>query len=231
MRRIISATIAMALALVAPIVYTAGQDADKKVAGGGIAAPGWMGKIDATSAAKGMTINDSKFTAKGPDIQVQTGPPGIYWSAKNVAKGDFAVKATFKDMKSDAGHPHPVGLFIGGNNLETDKPTYLYCVAYTNGTFLVRQFVDGQVSTVVRQAPNAAVKGPDANGLSTNEVGWTVKGGKAECVINGASVASFDQGATVGTAKVTGTDGVFGLRVAHNMSATVSGFGLSTIGR
>jgi hypothetical protein len=227
MRRIISATIAIALALVAPIVYTAGQDADKKVAGGGIAAPGWMGKIDASSAAKGMTINDSKFTAKGPDIQVQTGPPGIYWSAKNVAKGDFSVKAMFKDMKSDAGHPHPVGVFIGGNNLDTDKPTYLYCMAYTNGTFLVRQFVDGQVQPVSKQAPNAAVKGPDASGVSTNEVGWTVKGGKAECVINGTSVASFDAGAAVGNTKLTGTDGIYGLRVAHNMSATISGFGLS----
>lgn len=219
MRLVHASVFAIAAALVMPVLHA--QDADKKVAGGGITAPGWKGKVDAGSAKTGMTINDSKFVQKGTDIQVQTGPAATYWNPAHTAKGDYTVKATFKDMKSDAGHAHPVGVFIGGSGLDTDAPSFTYCVAYTDGSFLVRQFKGAApVATVMRKTPNDVVKKPGADGLTTNEVGWTVKGGKAECVINGTSVASFDAAAVP-------ADGTYGLRIAHNMSAVVSGFGMS----
>ena len=37
-------------------------------------------------------------------------------------------------------HPHPYGVFIGGNDLGTDNQRYLYCAAYGNGNFIVRGF-------------------------------------------------------------------------------------------
>ena len=228
MRLVKGIALASALAVSVLAVQTQAQDADRKVAGGGITGAGWKGKVDITSAAKGMTINDSKFTAKGSEIELVVGPPAIYWNPAHVGKGDYTVKATFKDMKSEAGHPHPVGVFIGGSNLETDQQQYLYCVAYTDGSFLVRQFNGPAVATVMRKTPNPAVKGPDASGLSTNEVAWSVKGGKAECLINGTSVASFDASTVVGQGgKLNPVEGIYGLRVAHNMRAVVTGFGIS----
>ena len=46
------------------------QDTSRKVPGGGIKAPGWQGKVDATEAAKGAKIDDSKFVQQGNEIQV-----------------------------------------------------------------------------------------------------------------------------------------------------------------
>jgi hypothetical protein len=49
-----------------------------------------------------------------------------------------------------------------------------------------------------------------------------VKGGKADCVINGATVASLPAADIVGAGKLESTDGVWGIRVSHNMDLTVS---------
>ena len=37
-------------------------------------------------------------------------------------------------------HPHPYGIFIAGNDMGTDRQSYLYCAAYGDGTFIVRGF-------------------------------------------------------------------------------------------
>jgi hypothetical protein len=213
---------AVAIALVVPAGLTA-QDADRKVAGGGITVAGWKGKVDSPSK-QGLTINDSKFSMQGPDLRFVIGPPAIYWNPAHTAKGDFTVKGTFKDVISDAGHPHSAGVFIGGTNLDTDEQNYTYCVAYTDGAFMIRQFTGLKVATLSRKAPHAAVKS-GATG-ATNEIGWTVKGGRAECVINGQVVAGFDKGQTVGAVTFQPTDGIYGIRVTHNMNLTVAGFGL-----
>lgn len=221
MRLVYASVFAVTIALLLPSVHQAqGQDADRVIKDGGIKAPGWQGKVDAGAAGKGMTVNSSRFMMKGNDIDIMTGPATTYWNPANTAKGDFTVKATFKDLKSDAGHPHAAGLFIGGSNLESDQPTYVYCLAYTDGSFLIRQMTGPKAATLVRKTPNAAVKGPDAKGLVTNEVAWTVKGNRAECMINGTSVGGVDKPAVT-------TDGIYGIRANHNISTTVTGFGLA----
>jgi hypothetical protein len=50
-----------------------------------------------------------------------------------------------------------------------------------------------------------------------------VKGDKVECAINGTVVASYDKSAVVGPGKLKSTDGVYGIRFAHNTEGTVSG--------
>ena len=45
------------------------QDADKKVAGGGITVKGWQGRVD-TGNRQGLTINDSKLAPEGSWLAV-----------------------------------------------------------------------------------------------------------------------------------------------------------------
>jgi len=205
------------------------QEADRKVAGGGITAKGWQGKIDAGSAKQGRTIADSKFDQEGNALHLKVGPAAIYWNPANTAKGDYTVKATFKETKVTSDHPHPYGVFIGGKNLDTDKPNLMYCVAYGDGTFLVRQFVatGNGVANIAKRQPHAAVHKAGSDGGVTNDVGWSVKGGRAECVINGTSVAGFDGAEIVGPDKLESTDGIYGIRVSHNIDVTVSGLGVT----
>ncbi len=65
------------------------QDTSRKVAGGGISAPGWKGKVDANEAAKGAKIEDSKVALKGSEIQINNGPAAIYWNPADKAAGPY----------------------------------------------------------------------------------------------------------------------------------------------
>jgi hypothetical protein len=204
------------------------QDADKKVAGGGITVPGWKGKED-TGNKQGLTVKDSKFAPEGKGFRLTTGPAALYWSDKNVAKGDYSVKATFTEPKQAFSHPHPYGVFIGGESLDGGTGNALYCVAYRNGNYIIRGFSGGKRFDIVpKGTPHDAVKkaaGPEAEVVQ--EVGWTVKGDSVECVINGTSVWKGTKADVTGPGKLTSTDGIAGIRVSHNSDAVVTGFAVS----
>jgi hypothetical protein len=225
MRLVHACAFAVALTLLLPAVSSAQADEDKDrvVAGGGITVPGWRGKIDSGAAAKGATINNSKFVQQGKDLHLTIGPAAIYWNPANTAKGDYTVKATFKETKMMTDHPHPAGVFIGGNNLDTEKQTFMYCTVYGTGMYLVRLFNGDTVTTLVKRMPHDAVHKAAADGSVTNDIGWTVKGDRAECIVNGTAVAGFNKSEIVGPGKLDSLDGVYGIRVSHNMDVVVSG--------
>src|SRR5258708_36735296 len=118
------------------------QDTSRKVPGGGIKAAGWQGKVDAGEAAKGGKIEDSKLVLEGGELQLNNGPAAGYWNPANKGTGAFTVSATFTEPKymSSNDHPHPYGLFIGGNKLDTHQPRLLFCTPHGNRTFLARGF-------------------------------------------------------------------------------------------
>ncbi len=202
------------------------QDADRSVKDGGILVAGWKGKIDRRAASQGKTIKDSKFASTGNMLHLTIGPAAYYWRDADVAKGDYEVKATFTELKETASHPHSFGLFIGGAGLEGDTETLMYCIVYGNGTYSAKTFHGAKVTTLVPPTEHAAVHKADAAGKSTNEVGWKVAGGKASCVINGTAVKTFDSAEVIGADKLTSLNGVFGIRVTHNVDLTVAGMGL-----
>ena len=199
------------------------QDADRSVKGGGITVSGWKGRVDRRPASGGKTINDSKFASEGGALRMSVGPAAIYWNDGNTAKGDYEVKASFKEHKMAASHPHSYGIFIGGSGLESDTEKLAYCIVYGNGTYSVKTFNGAKVTTVVDRAASEALHKADANGESTNEIGWRVKGGKVSCVVNGTEVKSFEKAELVGAEMLDALDGVYGIRVSHNLELTVSG--------
>lgn len=199
------------------------QDADRVVAGGGINVPGWTGAIDARAATQGRTINDSKFERQGTNYRLTIGPAASYWNPANMATGNYTVKGTFVEPKQTFDHPHPSGLFIGGNKLGTPEQSLVYCTAYRDGSFIVRRFNGNTATQLVRKSPNPAVKkAATADESVTQEIAWVVKDGRAECMINGTSVAAIEKADLVGAGKLESTDGIWGIRVSHNMDVTVS---------
>ncbi len=202
-------------------------DASRVVAGGGILVPGWMGVIDPNEAARGGMLSGAKLSANGAVLQVTTGPAVTYWNPANRATGDYTVKATFTESNYMGlnSHPHPYGIMIAGNDLGTPNASFLYCSAYGDGKFIVRGFGPapfqvnggrGEVHASVNKAsgPGASVK---------QEIAVKVSGAKVECIINGTSVGSYDKTALIAAGKLKSTDGVYGIRFAHNTDATVTG--------
>jgi opacity protein-like surface antigen len=204
-------------------VPASAQDADRTVAGG-IQVEGWKGRVDRRAAGQGKTVNDSRFRMENGALRLSVGPAGNFWNPAHVATGNYEVSATFKEHRMAASHPHSYGIFIGGANLESDTETLMYCIAYGNGTYSVKTFRGANVQTLVNAAPTDALRKADATtGESTNTIGWRVENGRASCVINGTVVRTFERSEFVAADKITGTDGVYGLRVSHNLELTVSG--------
>ena len=200
------------------------QDADKKVAGGGVTVKGWTGKVDSGNR-QGLAITDSKLAPEGSSMRLMTGAAALYWNPANVGKGDFSVKATFDEAKQPYNHPHPYGVFIGGKGLDGDQPQALYCAAYRSGNYIVRGFSGGKPFGIVQKpSPNDAIAKGAADAPVKQEVTMRVSGDKVECTVNGASVWSATKADVTGAGKLDSTDGITGIRVSHNSDALVSNF-------
>ena len=229
MRLVHGITIAAALALVTPTLGAMVQDASKGVAGGGITVAGWTGKIDDSKENTGLTLKDAKFAAMGGGFHIVTGPAVTYWNPKNVASGNYTVKATFNEPKMQGlnSHPHPYGIMIAGNDLDTPNMSALYCSACGTGQFIVRGFGPAPFAVNKGREANAAVKKVAAGESVSQEVALSVKGDKVECAVNGTVVGSYDKASVIGAGKLKSTDGVYGLRFGHNTEAMVTGFGMT----
>ena len=202
-------------------------DASQKVTDGGISVDGWMGQIDAKEAAGGATLNDAKLAMHGDMMHVTTGPAVAYWNPKNTAKGSYTVSATFSEPEymNLNNHPHPYGIFIGGNDMGTEKQSYLYCAAYGNGSFIIRGFGPEPFQMNGRRAEtnDAVNKAADKGKPVTQDIAVSVTKDKVECSINGTVVGSYNKAEVMGEGKLKSTDGVFGVRFGHNTEGTVAG--------
>jgi hypothetical protein len=215
-----------------------GPDPARVVEGGGVFAPGWTGKVDAAEAANGQVLNNSKLAQEGGSLHVTTGPATTYWNPANRATGTYTVKATFTEPKymNLNSHPHPYGIVVAGNDLGTPQQSYLYCAAYGNGMFIVRGFGpsdDAARDTVWQlnggrgQANDAVHKAAGAGQPVTQEIAVTVNADSIDCAINGTVVGTYPKSDVVTAGKLKSTDGIYGIRFAHNTDATVTGFGMT----
>ncbi len=202
-------------------------DGSRAVSDGGVEIEGWNGDVDAAEKRAGMSIRDAKLSQEGDSLHVTTGPAATYWMNGANASGDYTVKATFHEPKymNLNTHPHPYGVFIGGNDMGTPGQSDLYCAAYGNGKFIVRGFgpapfkMDGFLGEANDAVHKAAGKGQPVS----QDVALSVKGSRVECSINGTVVASYDKALLVTGGKLKSTDGTYGLRFAHNTDVMVTG--------
>jgi len=212
----------------ATIHAQAQSETSRAVAGGGISVPGWTGKADAGEGAE--SLNDAKLSQEGDSLHITTGPAVTYWNPANKASGNYTVKATFTEPKymNLNSHPHPYGIVIAGNDLGTTAQSYLYCAAYGNGTFIVRGFGPEPFQMNGRREANAAVHKAAGPGQPvTQEIALSVKGDHVECAINGAVVGTYEKSALVTAGKLKSTDGLYGIRAAHNTDLTVTGLSVT----
>jgi hypothetical protein len=223
----LAVTLAFFVPAISPVL---GQDASHPVAGGGISAPGWQGQIDERAEKAGQTVNDTKVTEEGKVLHITTGPAATFWNPKNKASGNYTVSATFNEPKymNLNNHPHPYGLVIAGNDLGTPNHSELYCAAYGNGTFIMRGFGPEPFQVNGHGEQNDAIhKAAGPGEPVTQKIAISVKGDKVTCAINDVVVGTYNKADLVATGKLKSTDGLYGIRFAHNTEGTVSDLKLS----
>ena len=180
----------------------------------------------------GKRAQDGKLAMEGQAIKVTTGPSAVYWNPKNVAQGNYTVKATFTEPEymNINSHPHPYGIFIGGNDMGGASQSLLYCAAYGNGSFIFRGFsATAPRGTFQMNGPrgevNAAVnKAAGKDQPVKQEISVSVKGDNVTCSINGTVVGTYPKASLIGEGKLTSLDGFAGVRFAHNTDAHVAGW-------
>ncbi|SDF95197.1 hypothetical protein [Terriglobus roseus] len=193
---------------------------------GGIFVSGWKATVDAGAIKQGQSEKDSSFKAEAGGFHIMTGPALTYWDTKKALKGDYTVSATFTEPQymNRNDHPHPYGIAIAG-----EGGNGLYCTAYGNGTFIVRGFSPDAFQLGGRRptANDAVHKAAGPGQPVTQMIAMQVKGDTVSCMINGATVATYNKSEVVGDGKLKSTDGFAGIRMAHNTDVTVKDFKVS----
>jgi hypothetical protein len=222
MRRIVFA--AALVAVTSPLAAQATQqakdkDPTKKVAGG-ISVAGWQGRVDDNAVKRGMSISDAKFEAAGTNsYHVTSGPAAIYYTPKNMVKGEYTARATFTQTKAPA-HPEAYGLFIGGRDLQAPSEQYLYFLTRGDGKFLINHRAGPDVHKLVDWTDSEATKKQDEAGKATNELAIRVTKDSVQFLANGTPVKAFAKAEMHGF----DTDGQAGIRVNHNLEVHVANF-------
>jgi hypothetical protein len=208
MKRYLSAA-AIALLAVAPLVAQSPA--------------GWKLRADrSTSASDPDAAGNIKFMTMGKGFHATNPQAAVYWNPANTATGAYTVKGTFTLMKP-SGHTNYYGLVFGGSDLEGPNQNYLYFLVAQDGTWLVkRREGDASTKDVAAKAASDAVKKPDATGKSTNALEVRVGADKIDYVVNGTTVHT-----TPKTGLTAKTDGIYGIRVNHQLEVHIDGFAVS----
>ena len=227
MHRVYSSLLPLAALISLACTSKAQNESARQVAGGGISVKEWSGQIDPGEARRGQLLANAKLAQDGNALHVTTGPAVAYWNPRNTANHDYTVKATFTEPKymNLNDHPHPYGIFIGGNDMGTPNQSYLYCAAYGNGSFIVRGFGPApfQLNGGHGESNAAIHQAAGAGSPVTQDIAVSVKGDKVSCAVNGTVVATYNKSDVGGSGKLKSTDGIYGIRFAHNTEGLVSG--------
>ena len=170
-----------------------------------------------TDASDPDNTPDVKVATVGKGFRVTGGPAVVLWSPTNNASGNYSLKATFTLMKPSS-HNNYYGLVFGGSALEGAAQAYTYFTVAQNGSYLIKQRNGDQTPTVNR-GQHAAVKTPDANGTSVNNLEVRVAGDTITYLVNDQTVHTMPKG-------MINTDGLVGVRINHVLDVQVDNFAL-----
>ncbi len=183
---------------------------------------GWKLRGDnSTEASDPDAPGANKFTVSGSGFHAMNPMAAIYWNPANIATGSYTLKGIFKLIKS-TGHDEYYGLIFGGSGLEGAAQSYTYFMVTDDGTYLIKRRDGTSTSGVSPKTASEAVKKPDASGMATNALEVRVKADKIDFVINGTVVTSLPK-----TGAAAKTDGIYGMRINHQLDVQIDGFGVS----
>ena len=184
---------------------------------------GWKVRVDRSTDATDPDASGAiKFVTMGTGFHATNPQAAAYWNPANTATGTYTIKGTFTLVKP-SGHTNYYGIVFGGSDLEGPNQNYLYFVVAQDGTWLIKHRAnDATTHEVSAKTPSDAVKKPDATGKSVNALEVRVQPTKVDYVVNGTVVHS-----TPKTGMTAKTDGIYGIRINHQLEVHIDGFGKS----
>ena len=198
----------VALVVASPLMAQEEMDADRKVEGGGSLAEGWMGRTD-----QGQNFENVRFTEEGGVLDISVGPGLVLYQPGDQADGEYTVSATFEQLSSK-GHAHGIGLIIGGDDLQGPNQVYTYFLVRGDGNYIVKTRTGDQTAELAPWTPHASIHESDDSGHALNDMSIEVGAENVVFKMNGREVHREK------TADIY-TDGVWGVRLNHNLDMRV----------
>ncbi|RMH15320.1 MAG: hypothetical protein D6701_10145 [Gemmatimonadetes bacterium] len=186
------------------------MDADRAVAGGGALPAGFEGRTD-----RGQGFENVRFEIKDGLYHISVGPAVVLYRPEHTASGTYRLTSTVTQTSSK-GHAHGAGLIFGGADLQGPDQVYTYFLVRGDGTFIVKTRTGATTALVSeRWQPHPALHTEDANGHATNEL--EVEVGEEDVIFraNGQEVFRAPRSELY-------TDGVYGIRLNHNLDMIIS---------
>jgi hypothetical protein len=186
---------------------------------------GWLLRADrSTSASDPDAPGAIKFMKTPTGFHATNPQAAVFWHPANTATGNYSLKGTFT-LVTPSNHTNFYGLVFGGSELGGPRQTYLYFLVAQDGTWLIKRRVGNETTQdVVVKTAHAAVKKPDASGMSTNALELRVLADKVEYLVNNTVVHT-----TPKSGMTEKTDGVYGVRVNHQLEVRVDGLTMSRL--
>jgi hypothetical protein len=215
-RWLVAVVVVLTLSISALAQNRGGGAPQAPAAGNGIEVGGWWARLDNPKEAR----TGLKFVTMGTGFRATTGPTIILFDPNEDWEGPYTTKATLT-MTKLASHQVAYGLFVGGQDLDTDKQRYTYFEIRQDGKYLIRKRSGSTIADVGGSwADHAAIQKPNASGSQTNELAIQV---------GRDAVVFMANGQTVATHPATAIDvvGMSGLRIGHGLDVQIDGFSVS----
>ena len=215
-RWLVAVVVGLTLSVSALAQNRGGGAPQAPTAGNGIEVGGWWARLDDPKEAR----TGLKFVTMGTGFRATTGPTIILFDPNEDWEGPYTTKATLT-MTKLASHQVAYGLFVGGQDLDTDKQRYTYFEIRQDGKYLIRKRSGSTIADVAGSwADHAAIQKPNASGSQTNELAIQV---------GRDAVVFMANGQTVATHPATAIDvvGMSGLRIGHGLDVQIDGFSVS----
>ena len=146
----------------------------------------------------------------GSGFQINTGPAVTGWNSSNTASGTYTLSGRFT-LIQPSGHVNYYGLVYGAGGMEGSGQNYLYFLIGQNGTYIVKHRAGNETTHDIQgRTAHSAIRTPDANGRSVNDLEVRVGADATQFVVNGTVVFTAPK-----TGMAARTDGIWGERVNH----------------
>ena len=172
---------------------------------------GWQMRIDrSTNPSDPDDVPEVTVNTIQNGFEVFTGPAVTMWNPANTATGQYTLEGTFT-LLEPSGHVNYYGLIYGASALEGASQNYIYFLVGQNGSYIIRHRANNEtVHDIQGRTMHDAVRTPDANGQSVNQLQVRVGANETQYVVNGTVVHTAASSGMAGR-----SDGIYGVRINH----------------
>ena len=178
---------------------------------------GWKARADRANA----DMSKVHFMQMGTGYHAIMGPAAVFYRPADQVRGMYTLQGRFNQRKAPT-HPEAYGLVYGARGLEGEAQEYFYFLVRGDGKYSVRHRAGSEVHTLQDWTEHSAVVKQDSAGVASNLLAVRVGETTVDLTVNGTRVAQYPR------TQMSATDGVYGLRINHNLDVLVDQYSATT---